>query len=103
METKYYYENTSRNDGHCIEMELRYEEPRLVFRPVQGKPLILEYALAYYPDCFTLTGINDHHLTDIRQWCADNDCGHLPDGFDPWYHIVFRSEKEIAWFLLRWE
>jgi hypothetical protein len=40
METKYYYENTSRNDGHCIEMELRDEEPRLVFRPVQGKPLI---------------------------------------------------------------
>ena len=53
-------------------MEVRYKEPRLEFRSVTNHPLALEYALAYYPGCFTPTGLSDRHTKEIKQWCKDN-------------------------------
>ena len=89
-------------DDECIRvmMSIRYKEPRVEFRPIEDKPLSLEYALAYYPGCFTPTGMGAHHLKDIKQWCADNDCGSFDDLFP--YTIHFRNEKEMFWFKLRW-
>ena len=81
-------------------MSSRYKEPRVEFRSIKDKPLSLEYALAYYPGCFTPTGLNAYHLRDIKQWCADSDCGIFDDLFP--YTIHFRDEKELLWFKLRW-
>jgi len=81
-------------------VEVRYKEPRLEFRSVTNHPLALEYALAYYPGCFTPTGLSDRHTKEIKQWCKDNDCG-VFDYFCP-YTITFRDEKEVTWFRLRW-
>ena len=33
------------------------------------------------------------------KWCFENSCGVLHSY--P-YHIVFKDEAEVAWFLLRW-
>jgi len=79
-------------------MEISYKEPRLEFRPVKDDPLTLEYAMAYYPGCFTPTGMRDYHLEDIKKWCAENNCGEFKDV----YRITFNSEKELFWFKLRW-
>ena len=79
-------------------MTMSNKEPRLKFKRVNDRPYVLEYGMEYNPGTFTPTGLRDHHLTDIRDWCADNDCGEFID----MYNIAFRNEKEMAWFLLRW-
>lgn len=79
-------------------MSMSNKEPRLKFKRVNDRPYVLEYGMEYNPGTFTPTGLRDHHLTDIRDWCADNDCGEFID----MYKIAFRSEKEMAWFMLRW-
>lgn len=73
-------------------------EPKLVFRKTDD-PLVLEYSMAYYPGCFTPTGMRDHHIEPVAKWCFDNSCG-IISKFP--YHIEFKSEAEVAWFLLTW-
>ena len=78
----------------------RYSEPKLEFRPASNHPLALEYALAYYPGCFTPTGLRDYHTKEVKQWCKDNNCGAVDYSYP--YTITFRDEKELVWFLMRW-
>jgi len=73
--------------------------PKLVFRPVQDKQLTIEYGLAYYPGCFTPTGIYNYgHLDLLADWCKANRCGQPTDFFQ----ITFENESDMSWFLLRW-
>jgi len=75
-------------------------EPKLVFRRyTKGhQKYELEYGMEFSAGTFTPTGLRDYHLADIKAWCVENDCGQFVD----FYRIVFRDEKEMAWFLLRW-
>lgn len=80
-----------------------YEKPKLVFKRVPNSPLELQYGNAYYPGCFTMTGItydNADYLPMLK-WCEDNNCGkqheYIPD------RLVFESAEQIMWFLLHWQ
>ena len=76
-----------------------YKEPKLVFKTIDGTEFTIEYGMAYYPGCFTPTGIRDYHIKDIKQWCQDNDCGI----FDETIHTIhFRNNEEMMFFILRW-
>jgi len=85
-------------DDEIFEMIFSDTQPKLVFRRVKNDKYTLEYGMEYGPGSFTPTGLRAYHLTDIKSWCADNDCGEFID----MYNIAFRNEKEMAWFLLRW-
>lgn len=73
-------------------------EPKLVFRPTDD-PLVLEYGMDYGRGTFTATGLRNYHTEPVAKWCFENSCGVFHD-FP--YHIVFKDESEVAWFLLRW-
>lgn len=77
---------------------MNYPEPKLVFRKT-ADPLILEYAMAHYPGCFTPTGMRDYHVEPIAKWCNDNKCG-IVHTYP--HHVVFSTERELAWFMLVW-
>lgn len=77
---------------------MNYPEPKLVFRTTDD-PLVLEYAMDHGRGQFTPTGLRNHHTEPVAKWCFENSCGVLHT-FP--YHIVFKDEGEVAWFLLRW-
>lgn len=76
----------------------RYNEPRLVFHPVEGKRLTIKVGLAYYPGCFTMSGMRDQHINPIVEWCRANNCGQWA-AYDM---FKFKSKKQMTMFLLRW-
>ena len=73
-------------------------DPKLVFRRTDD-PLVLEYGMDHGRGSFTPTGLKTHHVEPVAEWCFENSCGILHSY--P-YHIVFKDESEVAWFLLRW-
>jgi|APFre7841882654_1041346.scaffolds.fasta_scaffold07223_4 hypothetical protein len=81
-------------------MTEHYKTPKVVFRSVEGEPLQLQYANAYYPGCFTMTGIEydnpDYHR--MLKWCEENNCG-KPHMFD---RLLFENEQQLTWFLVTW-
>lgn len=76
----------------------RYDRPKLVFKPVEGKHLTYELAAAYYDGCFTMTGIRDHHIQPIVEWCAASDCGRRM----AYNMFAFKNQAQAAMFMLRW-
>ena len=83
-------------------MGMNYDRPRLVFQKVDYHPLNLKYGNAYYPGCFTSTGLTsdnpDYHK--MLEWCEKNMCGKKHEYMQD--HLVFESEQEVVWFLLHW-
>lgn len=43
-------------------------------------------------------GLTESDLTEIQQWCTENNCGRRVS-FDT---FQFRNQREITMFLLRW-
>ena len=73
--------------------------PKLAFRKSPHNPCILEYGMEYSRGTFTPTGLRDEHVEPVAKWCFDNSCvvlHKIP------YQIVFKTEAEVAWFLLAW-
>lgn len=83
-----------------VEMVMNYDRPKLAFQRVQVDPLALEYANAYYPGCFTQTGLH-YDNADYRpmlEWCNIHGIEH-----DNLRCVLrFKSEQELTWFLLHW-
>ena len=73
-------------------------DPTVVWQEVQGKPLTLEAGMAFYPGCFTLTGMREHHMDPVVAWCAETNCGRRT----AFNMFRFRNRKEMSMFLLRW-
>lgn len=81
---------------------MNYTKPKLVFKKDSRNPLMLHYGNAYYPGCFTPTGIHENDDTEkMLEWINENNCGKRNEGFDP-YAIIFEDEKQLSWFLLHW-
>jgi len=80
-------------------MVMTFLEPKLVFRRHQTLPLVVEYGMAHYPGCFTLTGVLSDHLFAMFDWCRENSCGHTVYLLN---QIHFEDESQMLAFLLRW-
>lgn len=80
---------------------MRYDKPKLVFKKVEDDPLALEYGNAYYPGCFTLTGINydNSDYYPMLEYCKKHDIEEHP--YLP--RILFKSEQDMVWFLMHWQ
>lgn len=44
-------------------------------------------------------GLRDYDMDPIQNWCVENRCG-VRTSFDT---FKFRTEDELAFFLLRWQ
>jgi hypothetical protein len=81
---------------------MSYNKPKIAFRKDAWNPLLLHYGNAYYPGCFTPTGmLENEDIPKMLKWIEDNNCGKRTEGLDP-YAIVFEDEKQMSWFLLHW-
>ena len=79
---------------------MRYAKPKLVFKRVEDDPLALDYGNAYYPGCFTPTGIqydNDDYYP-MLVYCRMNGIEEHP--ILP--RLLFKSQQDMIWFLLQW-
>jgi len=56
--------------------------------------------IAYSHESFVsgITGLRETDMDPIHEWSKTCNCG-VRTSFDMW---KFKSEKELAWFLLRW-
>lgn len=61
-------------------------------------PFILYARITYDHGPVTQTGLSDHDLDPIQDWCVENRCGRRTS-FD---QFRFRNEEELTMFLLRW-
>lgn len=79
---------------------MRYDRPKLVFRRVDYDPLAIDYGNAYYPGCFTQTGLayDNDDLAPMLEYCKEHGIEEHP------YlsRLLFKSEQDILWFLIRW-
>jgi len=76
----------------------RYPEPRMVFKRVSNTKYMYEIGMAFYPGCFTPTGLHEEHITPIVEWCQQNNCGRRT----AYNMFQFRNAKQVTMFLLRW-
>ena len=67
-------------------------------RVFETYPLILYARIAYDHGPVTQTGLRDHDLDPIQDWCVANRCG-VRTAFDT---FKFRNERELSIFLLKW-
>jgi len=80
---------------------MRYKEPKLVFERSTNDPLRLRYANAYYPGCFTPTGItyDNKNYKPMLAFCEQYGIVHDQVS----YSLVFKSEEQLFWFMLHWQ
>lgn len=71
---------------------------KLVWIIDEHDSLILWARMQYDHGAVTLTGLRSDHLDPIQEWCVANKCGRRLS----FEMFKFRSEKEIAMFLLKW-
>jgi hypothetical protein len=78
-------------------------EPKLVFRPYKKLPLTIEYGLDWGGGILTPTGLREHHLVEIKEWCH-NYLSYVSPVAIPIYPLIiqFANEKDYMLFLLRW-
>lgn len=76
-------------------------EPKLVFRPYEKSPLTIEYGLDWGGGTFTRTGLREHHLDEIKEWCHNYLSAPV---YMPYYTLTlqFANDKDYLMFLLRW-
>ena len=60
---------------------------------------ILQFAMAHYDGCFTMTGFRDYHKAALVQHCEDLGCGKLVE-YDS---IEFNSDEEMKRFMVSWK
>lgn len=78
---------------------MNYNKPKLVFEKVADDPLALEYGNAYYPGCFTLTGIYENDdVHPMLDYCREHGIEEHP--ILP--RLLFKSQQDMTWFLLHW-
>jgi hypothetical protein len=72
------------------------QSPKLVFKRVQSyqHPPAVSFSMHW----FGLPSQREQ-LNIITEWCAENSCGYL-DMLQE--QIIFDTEEEMVWFLLRW-
>lgn len=58
----------------------------------------LRVQMAYEHGAVTPTGLSEHMLIPVQDWCVENNCGERM-GFDL---FRFKNKKEVTMFLLRW-
>lgn len=61
-------------------------------------PLIVIARIAYDHGPITQTGLREHNLEPVQEWCMHNRCGRRTS-FDT---FKFRNEAELSMFLLKW-
>jgi len=67
-------------------------------RVFETYPLILYARIAYDHGPITQTGLRDHDLEPIQEWCVSNRCGRRTS----FEQFRFRNEAEVTMFLLKW-
>jgi hypothetical protein len=60
--------------------------------------LILYARISYDHGPITQTGLRDHDLDPIQEWCVQNRCGRRTS----FEQFRFRNEQEVTMFLLKW-
>ena len=71
---------------------------KIVWERDAAYPLIVIARIAYDHGPVTQTGLRDHDLDPIQDWCVANRCG-VRTAFDT---FKFRNERELSIFLLKW-
>lgn len=71
---------------------------KIVWERDTNKPLILYARIAYDHGPITQTGLRDHDLDPVQDWCVQNRCGRRTS----FEQFRFRNEAEISMFLLKW-
>ena len=62
-----------------------------------GKIILMAEAVHSH-GAITPTGLREEHLDPVQRWCEENKCGKRMA-----FHIFhFKTEKELAVFLLKW-
>lgn len=78
------------------------QSPKLVFKRVESYtyPPALSYGMEYAPGTFTMSGLRPEHTDVLAEWCTRHSCGVVDTRQ---MQIVFNTEEEMVWFLLRWK
>jgi hypothetical protein len=72
---------------------------KLVWEPwTRPGGLWLRVQLGYEHGAVTPTGLSEHMLIPVQEWCQENNCGRRMS-FDLWQ---FRDQEEVTAFLLKW-
>ena len=68
-------------------------QPKLIFEKIESYSLALSYRHNAY------TQDNRKAIDLVTAWCTENSCG-INDTLQELF--IFRSEREMVWFMLRW-
>lgn len=71
---------------------------KIVWERDTSKSLILYARISYDHGPVTQTGLRDHDLDPIQDWCVQNQCGQRTS----FEQFRFRNEQELSMFLLKW-
>lgn len=71
---------------------------KIVWERDTEKSLIIYARISYDHGPITQTGLRDHDLDPIQEWCVHNRCGRRTS-FD---QFRFRNDEELTMFLLKW-
>ena len=71
---------------------------KIVWQRDTEKSLVLYARLSYDHGPITQTGLRDHDLDPVQEWCMHNRCGRRTS----FEQFRFRNEAEVTMFLLKW-
>jgi hypothetical protein len=71
---------------------------KLVWQRDTPTSLTLYARLSYDHGPITQTGLRDHDLDPVQDWCVANRCGRRTS----FEMFKFRNEAELSMFLLKW-
>jgi hypothetical protein len=71
---------------------------KIVWERDTKKSLVLYARISYDHGPITHTGLREHHLEPVQEWCMHNKCGRRTS----FEQFQFRNEEEITMFLLKW-
>lgn len=74
-------------------------QPKLIFEQAATAPLTLYFGMEYAPGTFTPTGLRREHTDLLIEWFTKHSCGTADINRRK---LVFHTESDMVWFLLRW-
>jgi hypothetical protein len=86
-------ESTDELKEYLYTLSLTAHAPKLVFEKIESYSLALSYRRNAY------TQANSKAIALVAEWCIENSCG-INDTLQEL--IIFRNEREMVWFMLRW-